>query len=151
MDRKFGKHKKSIAKQILNTSDPTLLISWNAPWDFSISKSKEDERIYVQLPTFSHDALSDCPVWSVSSTSCWCAGVLTEPLLWGLCFPAGTRRLPSLSPSLSLATTAQANPAAFIRALGRGQAEPPHPEPIEGLLGGRVSLAFQRETLLVMR
>lgn len=43
MDRKFGKHKKSIAKQILSTSDPTLLISWNAPWDFSISKSKEDE------------------------------------------------------------------------------------------------------------
>ena len=43
MDRNFGKHKKSIAKQSLSTSDPTLLISWNAPWDFSISKSKEDE------------------------------------------------------------------------------------------------------------
>ena len=43
MDKKFGKHKKSIAKQILSTGDPTLLISWNAPWDFSISKSKEDK------------------------------------------------------------------------------------------------------------
>ena len=39
---------------------------------------------------------------------------------------------PTLPASLSLATTAQANPAASIRALGRGQAEPPHPEPMKG-------------------